>query len=190
MTVSNPKEDGVFAAGLAIVLKHEGGYVHNPADPGGATNYGVSLRTVAGLDADGDGRLDFDADGDGDVDPADIRAMTPDQASAYYRSQWWDRFGYGAIRHADVAIKVFDLAVNMGAVQAHKLLQRALRGCWFGAEEDGQLGPKTLSSVNAADARALLPALRSEAAGFYRTLAATKPSLAQFLPGWLNRAYS
>jgi lysozyme family protein len=31
-----------FAASLAAVLVHEGGYVNDPRDPGGATNKGVT----------------------------------------------------------------------------------------------------------------------------------------------------
>ncbi|MBI2235400.1 MAG: hypothetical protein HYU60_00320 [Magnetospirillum sp.] len=188
--MSNPKGDGVFATALAIVLKHEGGFVNDAADPGGATNFGVSLRTVAKLDANGDGRLDFDFDGDGDVDADDIRAMTPEAAAAYYRSQWWDKHGYAAIAAPEIAIKVFDLAVNMGSAQAHKVLQRAVRAAWFALPDDGVLGPQTISSVNAAEPRSLLAALKSEASGFYRTIAAAKPNLAKFLPGWLNRAYA
>lgn len=179
-----------FDAALTTVLKHEGGFVHDPTDPGGATNYGVSLRSVAAFDGDGDGRLDFDLDGDGDADEHDIRIMTMDQATDYYRRAWWDKHGYGGVADPAVATKLFDLAVNMGAAQAHKIVQRAVRACWFPLADDGVLGPKTLSSINAAEPRALLAAMKSEAAGFYRQLAATKPPLGKFLAGWLNRAYS
>ena len=179
-----------FVQALAVLLKHEGGFVNDPNDPGGATKYGVSLRTVARLDANLDGLLDFDLDGDGDVDAHDILALTPDQAGEYYCRQWWDKHGYGRINNPDIAVKVFDLAVNMGAKQAHKCLQRAIRAAWFPTTEDGLFGPQTLSSTNAAEPRALLAALKSEAAGFYRNLAATSPQSAKFLAGWLTRAYS
>jgi lysozyme family protein len=179
-----------FPAALIVVLKHEGGFVHDPVDPGGATHYGVSLRSVAALDGDCDGRLDFDLDRDGDVDEADIKIMTIEQAGDHYRRMWWDKYGYGAIADQAVAIKLFDLAVNMGPAQAHKIAQRAIRACWFPLTEDGVLGPQTLSSINAAESRSLVAAMKSEAAGFYRQLAATKPNLGKFLTGWLNRAYS
>lgn len=179
-----------FPQALAVLLNHEGGFVNDPDDPGGATKYGVSLRTVARLDANLDGLLDFDLDGDGDVDADDIRAMTPDKAAEYYRRQWWDKNGYGRINSPEIATKVFDLAVNMGATQAHKCLQRAIRASWFPTADDGVFGPQTLSSTNAAEPRSLLAALKSEAAGFYRTIAATSPKSAKYLAGWLTRAYS
>ncbi|NDB82875.1 MAG: hypothetical protein EB127_09060, partial [Alphaproteobacteria bacterium] len=56
--------------------------------------------------------------------------------------------------------------------------------------EDGILGPMTLAAINKADLTDLLAALKSEAAGYYRTLAATKPKRAKFLKGWLKRAYA
>lgn len=34
-----------FSKCLALALKHEGGYVNHPADPGGMTNLGVTKRT-------------------------------------------------------------------------------------------------------------------------------------------------
>lgn len=185
--------DPHFLAAVALVLKHEGGFVHDPADPGGATNFGVSLRFAQAelaKDGDGDGFLDGDFDRDGDVDVGDIRAMSLEDAADVYFRHWWQRHGYDRINDQAVATKVFDLAVNMGAPQAHKCLQRALRAAWFPTADDGVLGPQTLSSTNAAEARSLLAALKSEAAGFYRGLAAAKPPLAKFLPGWLNRAYS
>ena len=38
-----------FDAALACVLRHEGGYVDHPLDPGGATNRGVTRATLAGV---------------------------------------------------------------------------------------------------------------------------------------------
>ncbi|MBN2752597.1 MAG: hypothetical protein JXQ84_07800 [Rhodospirillaceae bacterium] len=183
-------DDPRFTAALALVLQHEGGFTNDPADPGGATQYGISLRTVVKVDADMNGLLDFDLDGDGDVDVDDIKALTPEAAAAYYRHQWWDKFGYGQIKDDHIAAKVFDLAVNMGAKQAHICLQRALRAAWLPTLEDGVLGPNTMRSVNAADPRSLLAALKAEAAGFYRLLSATKTFLARYREGWLTRAYS
>lgn len=175
-----------FLAALETVLRHEGGFVDAPTDPGGATNFGISLRWLRGLgDSNGDGWLEGDLDHDGDVDADDIRKLTRDEAVALYRTQWWERYGYAQIADKAIATKVFDLAVNMGAGQAHKLLQRALRATGKIVQEDGVLGPETRAAVDAYAYRGLLPALRSEAAGFYRGL--NKP---EFLYGWLNRAYA
>ena len=181
--------DPIFEKALAFVLLHEGSkFVNNPADPGGATKYGISLRAAADL-----GHLaglDLDLNHDGRVDAADIADLTQDEAGQLYRAGFWDRFDYGQIADFMTAAKLFDLAVNMGPVQAHKQVQRALRCAWLPVTEDGILGPSTIGAINAAHPNALCAALKSEAAGFYRQLAAVKPALAEFLDGWLNRAYS
>lgn len=182
--------DGRFMAAVAHVLAHEGGFVDHKADPGGATNWGVSLRFLRRLgDSDGDGWLDGDIDHDGDVDSDDIRAMTEDQARGIYWSQWWDRYDYGRF-DLEVGVKLFDLSVNMGHFQAAKLLQRGVAA----AEgprlaDDGKVGPRTIQAVASCDAHLLRVAMRSEAAGFYRGLVTANADRAVFLAGWLNRAY-
>lgn len=175
-----------FLAAVNHVLRHEGGYVDAPTDAGGPTQFGISLRWLRSVgDVNRDGWLEGDLDHDGDVDADDIRALPLAHAVELYRTQWWDRYGYGRIGDQTLATKVFDLAVNMGAGRAHRLVQRALRAAGKVVEEDGVLGPQTLSAIDTYASRGLLPALRSEAAGFYRSL--NKP---EFLNGWLNRAYS
>lgn len=174
----------LFEPAIEIVLRHEGGFVDHPADPGGATNWGISLRFLV---REG---IDLDLDADGDLDADDIRLMPRETAIKIYRERIWDRFGYAQIAGQELATKVFDLAVNMGAAQSHKCLQRACWAAGAAIDDDGILGPVTLAAANKLPPAAVLAALRSEAAGFYRLLAATRPSLAVFLTGWLRRAYS
>lgn len=183
-------DDVLYARALEVVLKHEGKFSNDPNDPGGATNYGISLRLARRLgDLDGDGELDLDLDDDGDVDIDDIRLLTPEKAGVVYRHVWWDRYGYGRL-HLTLAVKVFDLAVNMGAKQSHRCTQRALRACGYTLAEDGVLGPKTLSAILGVRPELLVIPLRSEAAGFYRGLVARRPASEKYLAGWLNRAYA
>lgn len=162
-------EDERFQKAIAVVLAHEGGYVNNPADPGGETKFGISKRSYPNLD---------------------IKNLTRDQAVEIYRRNWWDRLRLGELQDTDVATKVFDLAVNMGAGTSVKLLQRALRAVGRTVTADGVMGPQTIAAVNAAEPRALLAALRAEAAGHYRLLIAKNPKLAVFEQGWMNRAYA
>lgn len=158
-----------FEIAIERVLKHEGGYVNNPADKGGETNYGISKRSYPNLD---------------------IKNLSLDQAKAIYKRDFWDRGKYALINNDLVAAKVFDLSVNMGASQAIKILQRALRACDLQVAEDGILGSQTLVAINTMEPGSLIIALRSEVAGFYRSLVAAKPSQVVFLNGWLNRAYA
>src|SRR5690606_17489430 len=121
-------------------------------------------------DLDGDGFLDGDLDHDGDVDADDIRQMTDDQARDFYRIHWWEKHRYGVINHQQLATKVVDLAVNMGARQAHKVVQRALRATGKYVDDDGILGPRTFSALNTAPVGEARAAIREGAAGFYRAL--------------------
>lgn len=192
MTTPPPPADS-FAAAIAFVLGHEGGFSDDPVDPGGTTQWGISLswlRRAGLLDLDHDGRADGDVNGDGVVDAEDVRAMPRDHAVKLYRLHWWDALGYARITDPVISAKTLDLSVNMGAAGAHRCLQRALRAAWFPVDDDGRLGPATLSAVNAADPRSLMPAFKSEAAGYYRSLIAARPAFSKFEKGWLNRAYA
>ncbi len=180
----------LFDQAIQTVLLHEGGFVKNPADPGGATHWGISLRFLRTQ-----GLALGDVDGDGDIDEDDIRALTRDQAVALYRTAIWGRYGYDELPGV-VAIKTFDLCVNAGPAQAHRILQRACHANGYVLKDDGVLGPKTRTAVDllrdrwGAPVAPLMAAMRSEAAGFYRGLVAADAELSQFLAGWLNRAYS
>lgn len=189
----NPPRQDLFDRALPFVLEHEGGLSDDPADPGGVTRWGVSLRWLikAGqLDLDHDGLMDGDVDGDGDIDADDIRAMPRERAARLYRDHWWAKGGYDRIADAVVAVKTFDFAVNMGFGPAHRCLQRAARACRFLIADDGVIGQQTLAAVNSVDGSVLAAALKSEAAGFYRGLVVARPGFAKFEAGWLNRAYS
>lgn len=163
--------------------------MNHPADPGGATNYGISLRYLEGLgDKDLDGWLDGDLDKDGDVDIDDIRVMGQEDARKFYNTQWWGRYKYWQIEDDHVATKLFDVAVNTGPGRGHRLFQQALNVIGSRLKVDGVLGPKTLLAANAADRHRLLAAFRIQQEDFYFALAKKKPSLAVFLPGWRMRA--
>lgn len=178
-----------FNNAIQLVLQHEGGWVDNSNDPGGATNYGISLRFLADHPHEGD------FDGDGDVDAEDIKNMTRDQAIGIYKEFWWDKYGYGQIPDQTIATKVFDFSVNMGASRAHKILQTALNNAYsLKLTVDGSLGPASYSVLAAIkdgdDEQRLITALCDAAWAFYQGLIAGNPKLQVFANGWKNRAYS
>lgn len=158
--------DDKFGFAIERTLQHEGGYAHDPRDPGGETNYGISKRSYPDLD---------------------IRHLTRDQAVEIYRRDWWDRYGYDRIHDHLLAAKVFDFAINMGPNRAHRLLQEALvRAGHAEIEVDGKLGPLTVGAANGHDSPALLLGiLKGLALDFYRRLG--KP---EYIKGWTRRALS
>jgi len=170
-----------FDVAVQVVIEHEGGYVNHPSDPGGATNFGVSLRFLKSL-----GVAIGDLDDDGDVDDADIKLITLGFARSIYKQCWWDKYSYHRITNKGVAIKLLDFAVNMGHTRAVINLQRAVRAAsGIALINDGILGNKTIRAVNLCKDEPLTVAYMCETAGFYRSL--NKPD---FITGWLNRAYS
>jgi lysozyme family protein len=160
--------DDFFNDIVRNTLKNEGGYVNDPADPGGETNFGISKRSHPYLD---------------------IKNLTESKAKSIYYRNYWLPAGCNLIKDFNLANKIFDLAVNLGIHAEVILLQRALRGFCARLSEDGLLGPQTMSAVAEAEPVALLHAIKSEAAGYYRLICADKPDLRKFLEGWLIRAY-
>jgi len=110
---------------LEHLLLHEGGLVDNPRDPGGLTNWGISLRAYPWLGREG------------------IAALSQEQAGRIYRRDYFD-----AVRAAEmppeIALAALDAAVNQGATWTRRALQVA-----SGARPDGIIGPQTLKAVQA-----------------------------------------
>lgn len=180
-----------FRNSINVILKHEGLLSEDPDDPGGVTNYGVSLRfALAELQADGDhdGWKDGDFDHDGDVDADDIRKMTVANATNIYCVHWWLKHGYDRIKDDTVATKLLDCSVNMGWKQAHKLAQRAANGCGAVLRDDGNLGALSVAAINGAPARWFLLEYSVQMENFYLDLTQTKPKLGKYIPGWTKRA--
>lgn len=181
-----------FEVAIETVLRHEGFYSNDAADPGGATKYGVSLRFLQSLGEDLG-----DVDRDGDIDIEDIKALTLKGATAIYRREWWDKYLYAEIRDESLATKVLDLSINMGAGQAHKLVQAAANRAKPGLlTVDGKLGSKSFLAINSLPPEILLRLIADEAAGFYVKLTLTRirnmgvEEGGKYLRGWIRRAYA
>ena len=102
------------------LISNEGGYVNNPNDPGGETQWGISKRSYPNLD---------------------IRSLTRDQAKVIYNTDFWLRGQMDKIDPA-IAFQVFDAAVNHGIETAVRMLQTAAD-----CAPDGHIGPITLGVV-------------------------------------------
>jgi lysozyme family protein len=166
-----------FDKAIPFTLKHEGGYVWHPADPGGETNRGIT----DGLDGNVDGLADVDGDGDGDIL---IQELSEAQAKEIYKRRFWDKMHGDDIKSQNLANILFDGYVNMGG-NAIKLMQRELM-----LKEDGVLGPVTLRGINGYNPRTLFEQYKAARIDYYLDLANRKPALKIFLKGWLNRINS
>jgi lysozyme family protein len=177
-----------FELAIPTILRHEGRFSDNSADPGGATNYGVSLRWLRSQ-----GLLEVLKQEEGDSTETDIQAirnMTQTEAEGFYRVHWWDRYEYGEVDFQVIATKIFDTAVNLGPTPAHKIAQKAVNA--LGSRLlicDGMLGAQTTSALNSSPTGLLLPKMQGLQADYYRDLVIANPKLEVFLTNWINRAY-
>jgi lysozyme family protein len=170
-----------FQACIRSILEHEGGLTMDKRDPGGTTNWGISLRYLksVGLDLNGDGKINDE----------DVIGLPMMGAVGVYRKYWWDKYRYAAFNDLVVVEKVFDLAVNMGSFAAHKLLQIAInRLREKPISVDGLLGGQTFGAANSMDGTKLRQQLRDCARHRYIEILAANPAMEWARKGWLNRA--
>lgn len=149
-----------FDEAFERLIKHEGGYVNHPDDPGGETNWGITLRTARAEDYTGT-----------------MRALTRAQAKEIYRTAYWGR---ARAEQYDPAIgfQVFDAAVNHGIGNAARFLQRAV-----GVADDGAIGAITVAAIRAMTVTDVLSRFQAERLDFYTKLSGW-PS---FGKGWVQR---
>lgn len=109
---------------LKHLLGNEGGFVDNPKDPGGATNYGITQRVAKAHGYNGD-----------------MRNLPLSTAINIYKSDYWAPIKADLLPDP-LRFHVFDAAVNSGPGQAIKWLQSAA-----GVTVDGAIGQKTLAAA-------------------------------------------
>lgn len=160
--------DDRFEKCLSEVLRHEGGYVDHPDDPGGATNMGITRKTLARWRK---------------VSPwtalpkTAVATLTRGEAALIYRASYWNACGAGRMPQG-IDLALFDFAVNSGPDRAVRVLQAAL-----GIAADGAVGPVTLTAVAAAEPRQLINALCDRRLSFLQRLT----TFSIFGRGWTNR---
>ena len=111
-----------FDTAFSRLIDSEGGYVNNPADPGGETKFGISKRSYPDVD---------------------IANLTLDGAKAIYLRDFWNPLGDA---HPAIKFQCFDFAVNSGIGTAIRKLQLAV-----GAADDGHWGPKSAAALASMD---------------------------------------
>ncbi|MBL4751943.1 MAG: peptidoglycan-binding protein [Amylibacter sp.] len=170
------------------IVRREGGYVNDPDDPGGATNFGVTIHTMR--------RLGLDLTGDGKITAADVKALTIKQATDIFKKHYFYRPKIDQLPQA-LQASVFDMQVNAGG-NAIKVLQRLLRRFGEDVIMDGVLGPQSLRAAHNTWAKArghLVDAYGIERRNYYYRLADRRPASRKYARrrdggkgGWIIRA--
>ena len=122
-----------FLAAFALLIGHEGGLSLVPSDPGnwtgGAVGKGKLVGTKFGISAAAFPTLD-------------IPNLSLVAAQAIYRAQYWMPLLLDSVA-PQLALLVFDSAVNNGVSRAARLLQAAVH-----AKPDGIVGTATIAAIN------------------------------------------
>ncbi len=150
-----------FDEAIEITLKHEGGYVNDPSDNGGETNFGISSRAYPNID---------------------IKNLTEDEAKTIYKQDYWDKLKADEIESQNVASALFDTAVNMGVRTASKMIQSCLD-----TQTDGYIGANSLKAINATNEELLLLRFKLAKIARYAYITEKRPANKKYLLGWINR---
>jgi lysozyme family protein len=155
---------------LVFVLAHEGGYVNDPADPGGATNHGITQATYDAYRTK-QGLL-----------PQPVELLEDDEAEGIYRLNYWLAAKCDQLP-APLDLIHFDSAVNVGVATANRMLQTALN---MGIV-DGVVGQRTLFAANQADPILIGGRYCNLRITRYIVISATTLTGKRFLAGWFHR---
>ena len=164
-------DPSIFDIALAHVLRMEGGWTEDPYDPGGPTNFGITLETIAAhrkivVDAGTYAQLKHN-----------LRQIPATEVRQIYLERYWRPARAGLLAPA-VALMHFDAAVNHGAGTAARILQEA-----SGASIDGEIGPETLRACAVLPAVELIQRYAAIRRARYRALG----HFWRFGRGWLAR---
>ena len=153
-----------FKLCLNMLLKHEGGFVNHPSDPGGMTNLGVTKAV-------------YDKFINRESTEKEMRALTPIEVAPIYKKNYWDR-GRCDDLPSGVDWSIFDWGVNSGVGRSAKALQRIV-----GVTADGGIGPMTLKAVANFEPKDIIVKMHATRQKFYEGLTTFKT----FGKGWTRR---
>lgn len=154
------------------------GYVNDPDDPGGETNYGITKKVAKSYGYTGP-----------------MKEIPEDKVFEIYRRGYWNPCKCDMIKDQIIADKLFDTAVNVGVSRAIIILQTAINyaqpetsGIVVGV--DGLIGPKTLKAIDETNKNDLIMGMQDVQWEYYKRLIENNPRLKKFEKGWHRRAFS
>lgn len=152
-----------------IIAKWEGGYSDHPRDPGGATNFGITLKTLSSWRGKA-------------VSKNDVRALTYAEALEIFAAKYWTVISGNALP-LPAALMTYNAAVNAGPAVGVRLLQKALNRQGANLFVDGEVGPLTIDQSRIAQLDLLVNDYAQLLEAYYEGLG----SFDLFGRGWLNR---
>ncbi len=170
-----------FELAYQATMAAEGGYVHDPQDPGGETYKGIArtrnpkwpgwvtvdlLKNKSGFPKNLDSSDDLER-----------------QVKSLYEVNYWHKIAGDDILDQDIADSIFDFAVNAGPRTSAKLAQMTVR-----ASVDGVVGPNTIEKINQDDPRAFLAVFALSKIGRYVHICEKRPASRKFFFGWVRRS--
>lgn len=158
----------MFEKALEKVFENEGGFVDDPADAGGATNYGISLKFLQKVKPE--------------CTKEDIKNLTKEEAGELYKCHFWQ----DGLPEC-ISILVFDFSVNLGKRQMAKIVQRSINELGGTIKVDGVIGPNTINAIGKLNLCTLKSEIKRRLKVFYREITVRRPENKKFLKGWLAR---
>lgn len=166
------------------VVGREGRYSNNPADTGGETMWGITVRVARANGYSGS-----------------MRTLPRETAKAIYLNQYVRKPGFADLIPLSerIAEELVDTGVNMGTAVASLFLQRCLNALNRQGKDyndiivDGDVGPATFNALRAylkarpdQGERVMLTALNCLQGAHYVELAEKRSANENFLFGWLR----
>lgn len=162
-----------FDIAFSKTIGHEGGYVNDPDDKGGETNFGISKRSYP---------------------DEDIKNLTLQRAKElYYRDFWKKQSCHLLEDYENIAIELFDTSVNMGVGRGGKIFQEAINLSnrnerdYNNIAVDGAIGAKTISAFRACKNKNLLYKIMNILQGEFYINLMRKNEVYEKYVGWFNR---
>ena len=153
-----------FGRALQLLLKHEGGYVNHPDDPGGMTNLGITKKV-------------YEEWIEREATEEDMKNLTSEDVAPIYKTNYWDKCKCDDLP-SGLDYVAFDWAVNSGVSRSSKGIQKSC-----GAEPDGIIGLKTLRLVKGQSVIFMIENFKIIRQDFYESL----DHFDTFGKGWTHR---
>lgn len=167
-----------FLGSIDYVLSNEGGFVNNPNDLGKATNWGITIYTLATHREKG-------------VTIDDVRNLTREEACEIYYEYYWTKANCQDLKEEIIATAIFDTCVLYGIHKATQMAQAAINE-FLGStvyDEDGVMGDLTVNALNHMEASEFIDCFYQAITARITEIVEANPKNKEFEQGWLNRAH-